>query len=198
MFSPGWLPTPVPRARDHGLLPRRRARPRVLRVALGRVSSPEGEAGRPSSAPDRGRRIGRRSRRTADVGRTQGVRAPIGSHPGLHRRGPARTASRPGTRGSRLHWPSGRGSTAQPGVPQAGFDRAAQELGLEGLVPHELRHTAASLAVSSGANVKAVQRMLGHASAAMTLDTYADLFDEVAERLDLAARMVRERSADYL
>src|SRR3954447_11853560 len=70
------------------------------------------------------------------------------------------------------------------------------------LTPHDLRHTAASLAISSGANVKAVQRMLGHASAAMTLDTYADLFDEdldaVAERLDLAARAVRERSADYL
>jgi len=36
--------------------------------------------------------------------------------------------------------------------------------------------------------VKAVQRMLGHASAAMTLDTYADLFDDdldaVSERLD--------------
>jgi len=28
----------------------------------------------------------------------------------------------------------------------------------------------ASLAVSAGANIKAVQRMLGHASAAMTLD----------------------------
>ena len=26
--------------------------------------------------------------------------------------------------------------------------------------------------------MKAVQRMLGHASAAMTLDTYADLFDD--------------------
>lgn len=53
---------------------------------------------------------------------------------------------------------------------------------------HDLRHTAASLAVSSGANVKAVQRMLGHKSAAMTLDTYADLFDndldEVAARMD--------------
>jgi integrase len=36
---------------------------------------------------------------------------------------------------------------------------------------HDLRHTAASLAISAGANVKAVQRMLGHASAAMTLDT---------------------------
>lgn len=55
---------------------------------------------------------------------------------------------------------------------------------------HDLRHTAASLAISSGANVKAVQRMLGHASAAMTLDTYADLFpddlDGVAESLNAA------------
>lgn len=52
---------------------------------------------------------------------------------------------------------------------------------------HDLRHTTASLAVSAGANVKAVQRMLGHKSAAMTLDTYADLFDDdleaVASRL---------------
>ncbi|MEU4014894.1 tyrosine-type recombinase/integrase [Microbacterium sp. NPDC028030] len=57
------------------------------------------------------------------------------------------------------------------------------------VTPHDLRHTAASLAISAGANVKAVQRMLGHASAAMTLDTYADLFeddlDEVAAALDL-------------
>jgi integrase len=30
--------------------------------------------------------------------------------------------------------------------------------------------------VSAGANVKAVQRMLGHASAAMTLDVYWGLF----------------------
>lgn len=55
---------------------------------------------------------------------------------------------------------------------------------------HGLRHTAASLAISAGANVKAVQRMLGHASAAMTLDTYADLFDDdldgVAVALDQA------------
>jgi integrase len=42
---------------------------------------------------------------------------------------------------------------------------------------HVLRHTAASLANASGANPKVVQRMLGHASAAMTLDVYADLFD---------------------
>ena len=62
-----------------------------------------------------------------------------------------------------------------------GFDRAAREVGLPGLTPHELRHTAASLAVSAGANVKAVQRMLGHAKASMTLDVYADLFDDDLE-----------------
>lgn len=70
------------------------------------------------------------------------------------------------------------------------FDSAAEAIGLTGLVPHELRHTAASLAISAGASVKAVQGMLGHASAVMTLDTYADLFpddlDRVAEALDEA------------
>ena len=44
------------------------------------------------------------------------------------------------------------------------------------ITPHDLRHTAASLAVSAHANVKAVQRMLGHAKASMTLDTCADGF----------------------
>jgi integrase len=60
------------------------------------------------------------------------------------------------------------------------------------ITPHDLRHTAASLAISAGANIKAVQRMLGHAKASMTLDVYADLFDEdldsVAVNLDAAIR----------
>ena len=60
------------------------------------------------------------------------------------------------------------------------------------ITPHDLWHTAASLAVSAGANVKAVQRMLGHAKASMTLDVYADLFDadldDVANNLDAAIR----------
>lgn len=47
------------------------------------------------------------------------------------------------------------------------------------MTPHDLRHTAVSWATSAGANVKAVQKMLGHASAAMTLDVYADLFDDL-------------------
>ncbi|WP_349902620.1 tyrosine-type recombinase/integrase [Parafrigoribacterium humi] len=59
------------------------------------------------------------------------------------------------------------------------------------LTRHDLRHTAASLAVSAGANVKAVQRMLGHASAAMTLDTYADLFDEDLDAVATALNHAR-------
>ncbi len=46
--------------------------------------------------------------------------------------------------------------------------------------------------MAAGANIKTVQRMLGHAPAAMTLDVYAGLFeddlDEAASRLDQAAR----------
>ena len=78
------------------------------------------------------------------------------------------------------------------------FDRARKELGLPGLRVHDLRHTAASLAIASGANVKAVQSMLGHASAAMTLDVYAGLFtddmDAVAELLDAAVSQARADS----
>lgn len=46
------------------------------------------------------------------------------------------------------------------------------------IVPHSLRHTCASLAISVGANVKAVQALLGHESAAVTLNIYADLFPD--------------------
>lgn len=55
---------------------------------------------------------------------------------------------------------------------------------------HDLRHTAVSLAISAGVNVKVVQRIAGHASATMTLDTYAGLFDDdlhgSADRLNRA------------
>lgn len=78
------------------------------------------------------------------------------------------------------------------------FDPAVKAAGLPTLRLHDLRHTAASLAVQAGANVKAVQRMLGHKSASMTLDVYADLFDSdlegVAIRLDEAVSELRADS----
>jgi hypothetical protein len=76
------------------------------------------------------------------------------------------------------------------------FDRAVAELTAADphfprVMPHDLRHTAASLAVSAGAHVKSLQRMLGHASAAMTLDVYADLFDD---DLDAVAAALNDRA----
>ena len=74
------------------------------------------------------------------------------------------------------------------------------------ITPHDLRHMVASLAVSAGTNVKAVQRMLGHVKASMTLDVYADLFDadldDVAVNLDAAieplpARPARTRPGEF-
>ncbi|GAB3613247.1 site-specific integrase [Humibacter ginsengisoli] len=65
---------------------------------------------------------------------------------------------------------------------------------LRRVTPYDLRHTAASLAIGAGANVKAVQRMLGHASAAMTLDVYADLFDDELDAVAVALSQARAAS----
>jgi integrase len=86
----------------------------------------------------------------------------------------------PGKRGHMTEWEYKRA-----------FNPAAREIGMPGLTPHELRHTCASLAIAAGANVKALQTLLGHASAVMTLDRYGHLFSDdltkVAEALNNAA-----------
>lgn len=84
---------------------------------------------------------------------------------------------RPHTSKGWLAWALKRAQAVDPTMPKVS--------------PHELRHTAASLAVSAGANVKAVQRMLGHKSAAMTLDVYADLFDDDLESVATALDQAR-------
>jgi hypothetical protein len=71
------------------------------------------------------------------------------------------------------------------------FDPAAKDIGVPGLVPHELRHTCASLAIAAGANVVAVQRLLGHATVSMTLDRYGLL---VLGRLDQGSGIAECRS----
>ena len=82
------------------------------------------------------------------------------------------------------------------------FDPAVRATGLDGLTPHALRHTAASLAISAGANVKVVQQMLGHKSATMTLDLYGHLFadqlDDVADAMDASRSASIQDHADFL
>ena len=47
---------------------------------------------------------------------------------------------------------------------------------------HDLRHTFTTLAVQSGADVKTIASMLGHCSAAFTLDTYTHVTDSMQRR----------------
>ena len=58
------------------------------------------------------------------------------------------------------------------------WERAARRAGVEGHTFHDLRHLCASVLISRGSSVKAVQRFLGHASAKVTLDTYAHLWPD--------------------
>jgi integrase len=48
---------------------------------------------------------------------------------------------------------------------------------------HDLRHTAASLAIAAGAHPKQIQEMLGHSSITTTLDRYGHLSATAHEAL---------------
>lgn len=84
--------------------------------------------------------------------------------------------------------PGPRGGRYRRSTWRRHWTAALAEVGLDGdLTPHGLRHVAASWAIASGADVKVVQSMLGHASAALTLDVYghllADRLPEVASAM---------------
>ncbi|MDZ7915249.1 MAG: tyrosine-type recombinase/integrase [Rhodococcus sp. (in: high G+C Gram-positive bacteria)] len=70
------------------------------------------------------------------------------------------------------------------------FDDAVKASNVPAITPHDLRHSAASIAIAAGANLKGVQTMLGHKTATMTLDLYGHLFDDhlddVASKIDAA------------
>ena len=59
---------------------------------------------------------------------------------------------------------------------------------------HELRHTAASLAIQAGANIKALQNMLGHESAGLTLDRYGHLYGSDVEAVGVAINALLTRN----
>ncbi|OSC32575.1 site-specific integrase [Mycobacterium vulneris] len=92
-----------------------------------------------------------------------------------------------------LVFPSARdGGYLTPAQARYAFQKATAAVdNCGGARLHDLRHTCASLAISGGANVKVVQRLLGHKTAVLTLDLYGHLFpddlDAVASAFDAAA-----------
>lgn len=181
-----------------------RVDPGLLRSAVGRGDRSTGQGlGHAPSSDQRHsqRRRGGREDRGWDAEDAQEAvgAVPAYSRPALGSSMRGQGAGRPGVlRGRRSAHAQNENERGIAGLVHSG----SEEAGLPVMTPHAIRHTAASLAVSSGANVKSVQRILGHASAAMTLDVYSDLFDDeldaVAGRLDdgLARTVVGEMWAE--
>jgi integrase len=96
-----------------------------------------------------------------------------------------------------LVFPSARGGGYLTlGQARYTFTKAVTAVGgIDGVRLHDLRHACASLAISAGANIKVVQKLLGHKTAALTLDRYGHMFpddlDAVANAFDTAADALR-------
>jgi integrase len=109
--------------------------------------------------------------------------------PGLLAGGSGNVTPLRGLRSADAVFPSMPGRTATQSGLHAAFLRAQKHyraanphLDLPRLTVHELRHTHASLLFEAGQSVKVVQERLGHASAQVTLNTYAHLLHDAQSR----------------
>ena len=69
-----------------------------------------------------------------------------------------------------------------PTEPTRFVSKFVKKNNLPNISPHDLRHTAATLALESGADLKQVQELLGHKDASTTLSFYAGVTDEAQRR----------------
>ena len=65
------------------------------------------------------------------------------------------------------------GKSLDPGTVSKTFSKILKEAGLQHIRVHDLRHTHARMMLKAGVHPKIVQERLGHASIAITLDTYS-------------------------
>jgi len=64
--------------------------------------------------------------------------------------------------------------------------KSVTEIGRAALRVHDLRHTYASLSRRAGADLRLLQKAMGHASITVTAHTYADLFDDELDHIATA------------
>jgi integrase len=90
------------------------------------------------------------------------------------------------------------GEPVRHGTFNGWWVRARDDVGLEGMRFHDLRHGFASALISAGCSVKAVQRALGHASASTTLDVYGHLWPGDEDRIRAAVDQALGPAEDQL
>jgi integrase len=90
------------------------------------------------------------------------------------------------------------GNALHPDLVTDGFQRVYRKAKLPPIRLHDLRHTAASLALQAGVPMKVVSEQLGHSSLAITADTYTSVVPAVAQAAaEAVANLVpRSRTAD--
>jgi integrase len=91
----------------------------------------------------------------------------------------------------------GDGDHYQPRPKSMGgwFAGAVKRAKVQEISPHDLRHSCASIAISSGVNVLALASVLGHADPSVTLRVYADLFDTDLDGVATASDLKRAKCA---
>ena len=87
------------------------------------------------------------------------------------------------------------GSQLHPDTVTTAFERLHRDAGLPPIRLHDLRHTAASLALAAGVPLKVVSEQLGHSSLAITADTYTSVLPAVAQAAAEAVAGVIPRAA---
>lgn len=83
-------------------------------------------------------------------------------------------------------------------MPVSDFHRILKQAGLPRVRFHDLRHGAAALRLEQGDNLKVVQELLGHSSAALTLQVYGHVAPGLQERSarSLEARLLGSPRVD--
>jgi integrase len=89
----------------------------------------------------------------------------------------------PAVQSSGLAFPGPKGAPLRRSNFRRVWMKACSSAGLDGLVFHELRHTAAALAIAQGAHPLAIKERLGHSSITVTMDRYSGLFPRLEEAI---------------
>jgi integrase len=76
------------------------------------------------------------------------------------------------------------------------WNQVCAELELAGLTPHDLRRTFGSLARLAGADLKYIQKTMGHSSITVTAEIYAHLFDSELDQVSDALDSLTEGVGD--
>ena len=86
-----------------------------------------------------------------------------------------------------------KGELMMPGCFNAYLRRFGRKYGVNGIHPHALRHTMASISITNGADIVSVSKKLGHSNVAITLNIYSHANEEAQKRAnDVLAKVIYE------